>query len=65
MYFIESLSTLVKAREAMYEEEHDEVSITVKTNPKEVTFGHHVDKSSRGVYYFETNAKPPFLKVDT
>lgn len=52
----------MKAEEATYVEKNYEVTITVKNNPKEVTFGYHIDRSDRGVFYFETNAEPPFLK---
>ncbi|XP_018564415.1 lipoprotein lipase-like [Anoplophora glabripennis] len=63
-YFIESLLTKSKAWEAVYEEKDYEVTVRVKEESREVTFGHHVEKSARGVYYFETNAAHPFLKVE-
>ncbi|KAJ8917667.1 hypothetical protein NQ315_005114 [Exocentrus adspersus] len=63
LYFVESLTRKAKALEAKYEEITGEPHVTVKENGKEVVFGQHVDKTTRGVFFLETNSEPPFLKV--
>lgn len=61
LYYIESLSTSVVAREAWFVERTSEVLVIEEGN--QVIFGHHVNTSARGVYYFETNSRAPFLDI--
>ncbi|CAH1183842.1 unnamed protein product [Phaedon cochleariae] len=61
VYLIESLTIKFKAYEATYEENNFNVTVAVKPRAKELIFGQHVDKNSRGVYYLETNAEKPYL----
>ncbi|KAG5898202.1 hypothetical protein JTB14_005582 [Gonioctena quinquepunctata] len=61
LFFIESLSKKSEAFEANYIEENSKVTISKKENGKVIIFGQHVDWSSRGVYYFQTNSQRPFL----
>ncbi|KAJ8936148.1 hypothetical protein NQ318_010559 [Aromia moschata] len=67
LYFIESISKTSRAVEAnfllMSNSQMDiEVKVVVKDNAEEITFGYHVEKSARGIFYFETNSEKPFLK---
>lgn len=62
LYYIESLSTKVKAKEAFYTEFEHTASLVQKENGKEVIFGQHIDINATGVYVFKTNSKQPFLQ---
>ncbi|CAH1996713.1 unnamed protein product [Acanthoscelides obtectus] len=64
LFYIESVKRKAKAREAEYHEDpNHNVTIKLKEDPKEIIFGHHVDTTARGVYYFQTNANAPFLRL--
>ncbi|XP_057656460.1 lipase member H-A-like [Diorhabda carinulata] len=65
LYFIESLTTKVFAKEASFEEDETfEVTIRVKDDGKEVVFGRHVNTTMEGVYYLKTNSQKPFLNIE-
>ncbi|XP_060529039.1 lipase member H-like isoform X2 [Cylas formicarius] len=62
--FLESVRTTVEAREAEYLDEGNyNVTINVKPKGKVVTYGQHVDQKAKGIFYFETNGRKPFLKT--
>ncbi|KAJ8935336.1 hypothetical protein NQ318_016629 [Aromia moschata] len=62
LYFIESLSRKLKAKEAVFDQINFDVEIKIKDDAEEIIFGYHVDRSARGVYYFDTHFEIPFLQ---